>query len=85
MLLLSDVERGWLIIQELKLGNGLLPFLIRFLNALLAPPQPLGKPVGRQSHIAQSSLLAWLSGAYKDVVAKAIIAIAGTKYFIWFS
>ncbi|APP08091.1 hypothetical protein BG259_22770 [Vibrio harveyi] len=44
--------------QDPKLGRGVLRFLIRFLNALFAPEQPLGKPVGRQSQIAHSSSLA---------------------------
>ncbi|GAL27762.1 hypothetical protein JCM19239_1483 [Vibrio variabilis] len=44
--------------QEVKEGNGDLKLLMRLIKACLASPQPLGKPTGRQSQIAQSASLA---------------------------
>ncbi|EGQ9131163.1 hypothetical protein GA069_15045 [Vibrio parahaemolyticus] len=44
--------------QPVKLGSGGLNFLIRFLNALLASPQPLGNPVGKHNQMEHSASLA---------------------------
>lgn len=41
--------------QEVKLGNGGLNFLMRFKNALRAPEHPVINPVGKHIHIAHSS------------------------------
>ncbi|AIW17503.1 hypothetical protein IX91_25950 (plasmid) [Vibrio tubiashii ATCC 19109] len=53
---LDELTKLLVTMQEPKSGKGLCPFLIRFLKALFASPQPWPKPVGKQSQIEQAAL-----------------------------
>ena len=61
---------GALTMHDMRSGKGGFKCFIRFLKADLAPPQPLGNPVGKQSQIAQSSLSSAKTGKDKVVSTK---------------